>query len=154
MPAFNGFDFGAPKLAQKLRDFSVAWDEIRRNAGEPSSPNFYPNLDDDPLLAPDAPEDREALLKRYLIAEDFTLEKSIERLESTLRFRRDWDVIAMHQPGAAKRILTEECNPGSGVFHRHWLVDKGGGANAVARLVLCSSDNTPVAALARCCFHM
>ena len=82
VPAFNGFDFGAPKLAQKLRDFSVAWDEIRRNAGEPSSPNFYPNLDDDPLLTPDAPEDA-ALLKRYLIAET-TLEKSIEhRVDAT-----------------------------------------------------------------------
>eukprot|EP00946_MAST-07B_sp_MAST-7B-sp1_P004773 g4773.t1 len=143
VPAFNGFDFGAPKLAQKLRDFSVAWDEIRRNAGEPSSPNFYPNLDDDPLLTPDAPEDREALLKRYLIAEDFTLEKSIERLESTLRFRRDWDVIAMHQPGAAKRILTEECNPGcEAYFTDTGYVDKGGAPMLVARLVLCSSDNT------------
>ena len=69
VPAFNGFDFAAPKLAAKLREFSIAWDAIRKDAlsGDPTRPNHYPNLDDDPLLTPTAPEDREALLKRYLI---------------------------------------------------------------------------------------
>ena len=145
VPAFNAFDFATPKLAAKLRAFSVAWDATRADAlaGDGSHPNHYPNLMDDPLLTPAAAEDREALLKRYLIAEDFALAKSIERLEATLRFRRDWDVIALHQPGAARRVLTEECNPGCEAYFTHTeYTDKGGAPLLVARLVLCSSDNT------------
>ena len=144
VPLFNGVNFATPTLAGKLSRFSSAWEQVRANAlSDTSHINYYPNLGDDPLLSPQAPEDREALLKRYLIAEDFHLEKSIERLESTLRFRRDWDVIAMHKPGAARRILTEECNPGAEAYFTDTLhVDKTGAPMLVARLVLCSSDNT------------
>ena len=37
--------------------------------------------------------DREALLKRYLIATDLEVEKAAKRLADTIAWRRDWYVI-------------------------------------------------------------
>jgi hypothetical protein len=85
----------------------------------------YPGIDRDPYLSPPWPEgaDRnspnpnsELLLKRFLVATDLRVDEACERLRSTIRWRRDWDVLAYYEQDAAQRFMSEASNPGAEVY--------------------------------------
>ena len=51
------------------------------------------------------------MLKRYLIAEDFKVDKAAARLKATLLFRERFRILDFYRPGA-EGVMTEEGNPG------------------------------------------
>ena len=103
VPDFNGHSFLDKDRPAKLVELAARWAEIR---SAPDNTEAHPRLDVDPILSPATEEDREALLKRYLIAEDFNVGKAATRLESTLRFRGQFRVLDFYDK-AAEDVMDE-----------------------------------------------
>eukprot|EP00928_Gymnodinium_smaydae_P044089 TRINITY_DN29436_c0_g1_i1.p1 TRINITY_DN29436_c0_g1~~TRINITY_DN29436_c0_g1_i1.p1 ORF type:complete len:360 (+),score=47.65 TRINITY_DN29436_c0_g1_i1:139-1218(+) len=135
VPHFNGFDFTEDDRAKKVDELRSLYNVIRCQSD-------YTRIEDDPILSPLAPEDQEALLKRYLIAEDFVVSKAAERLECTVAFRKQWNVLEFHEADVAAQLLPEAANPGAeAYFVDSLLSDKDGAPYIVARLKLCNTHN-------------
>ncbi|CAE7237081.1 kif7, partial [Symbiodinium natans] len=95
------------------------------------------DVDRDPLLALDPPN----LLRRYLIAEDWDVDKAAERLRSTIAWRRDWRVMEYYQPGRAQYLYDESTNPGSEMYFGDSLhFDRSGRPYMVGRFRLCNAE--------------
>ena len=116
------FRYFRDKLLSLRRLFAKLRDEERAS---------YPGIDRDPYLSPPWPEgaDRrlpnpnsELLLKRFLVACDLHVEEACERLRSTIRWRRDWDVLAYYEQDAAQRFMSAAGNPGAEVYISDSLV--------------------------------
>ena len=157
---FNGIDFGAgnPKAVDALAEVSKRYPEMVDEAER----GCYPAIRDDPYLWPPAPlHDQEqehvsngiqdstrdnvnmdALLKRYLIAENLNAAKALVRLQKTIEWRAEWDIMAMRAPGAAEKFLSGKASPGAeAYFVDSGLTDKTGTPYLVGRLCVCSSEN-------------
>ena len=132
VPNFNGVNFA--KKARKVHELAKRWFEIRSRVE-------YPDLERDPIMSPEQEEDKEALLKRYLIAENFNVEKAAQRMEDTLRFRKRLNILEFYEDGAGRRICTQEENPGcESYFVDSGLVAKDGSPLIIGRLRLCCEE--------------
>ena len=136
---FNGIDFSTPAAVKALQLVSSKYDELIEDAES----SYYPSIKSDVVMYPPPPsENRDALLKRYLIAENMNALKALERLKKTMAFRSEWGVIKFHAKGAAAKILPYDANPGSeAYFVDSGLEDKTGTPYLVGRLCVCSSEN-------------
>ena len=114
VPVYNGVNFLEKNRASGVHELRGLWEKIRAR-------NDYPDIEKDPILSPLANEDKEALLKRYLIAENFKVGKAAERMEDTLRFRKRLNILEFYEDGAGRRICSEEGNPGC----ESYFVDSG-----------------------------
>ena len=92
-------------------------------------------------MSPREPIDGDALLKRYLIAEEFNVAKATERLSATVRWRCHWRVLEYESPGAARRLFEPATNPGSEMYFADiGLRDKHGRPALVGRLRMCNAS--------------
>ncbi|CAJ1455760.1 unnamed protein product, partial [Effrenium voratum] len=95
------------------------------------------DVDADPMLTLDVP----GLLRRYLIAEDWNVDKAEQRLQSTISFRRKWQILEYYKPGAAKHLYEEASNPGSEMYFADSLhKDLQGRPYMVGRVDLCNGE--------------
>lgn len=86
--------------------------------------------------------DPEALVCRYLIAEDNDVALATKRLRETIAWRREWRVLEYHEPGAAQRLYPEAINPGSEMyFADSGRKDRKGQPFMVGRLRLANAEN-------------
>ncbi|CAJ1361967.1 unnamed protein product, partial [Effrenium voratum] len=95
------------------------------------------DVDADPMLTLDVP----GLLRRYLIAEDWNVDKAEQRLQSTISFRRKWQILEYYKTGAAKHLYEEASNPGSEMYFADSLhKDLQGRPYMVGRVDLCNGE--------------
>jgi len=101
-----------------------------------------------------APHDLDMTLLRYLKVARSTLSKrdkhstpklvalALQRLLSTLQYRREYDVLSMHAPGAARKILHHDTNPGACLYAADaGLVDRKGNPALIGRLGLMIAED-------------
>ena len=140
VPLFNGVNFEAdPQNIQKIHELKERWHAIRKQV---SLEHSYDQLESDPILSPATPQDKEALLKRFLLAEDFHVAKAAERLRSTLVFRKRFNILQFYRLNAGTLLLKDSHNPGAeAYFVDSGCVDKEGAPVLVGKMQLCSNDN-------------
>jgi len=137
VPIFNDCDFNLSNRPILLDQLRKRWNEIRS-----TSMTIYPDINSDPILTPNSPEDKEALLKRYLLAEEFDVTKAAERLLATLKFRKRFNFLQFYLPGAGSKTLTDSENPGAeAYFVDSCCVDKSGAPVLIGKMKLRSNDN-------------
>jgi len=101
-----------------------------------------------------APHDLEMTLLRYLQVARSSLSKhskedepkiaevALARIQATLHFRQDYDVLAMHAPGMARKIMYHDTNPGACLYAADaGLTDKQGRPALIGRLGLIIDDH-------------
>jgi hypothetical protein len=137
VPEFNGVNFNDKDHALKLHELSQHWQTIRAN-----NASAYPRLMEDPYLSPTSPQDQEALLKRFLLAEEYNVPKAADRLRATLLFRKRFNMLQFYLPGSGAKTLSERLNPGAeAYFVDSCCVDKEGAPVLIGKVKLCSNDN-------------
>jgi hypothetical protein len=130
---FNGVDLSSAGAQRKLAWLRDAYEGIRAELG------CCYDIDSDPYLSPPAAEDREALLMRYLIAEELAEEKAADRLRRTVLWRMRWNVMAYYENGSADRLFS--ASGAEMYFCESGMVDREGCPFLVGRLFLCNSAN-------------
>ena len=130
---FNGIDFSSKGSQEQLTRLRDAYQSI---CAELSS--LY-DVEADPYLRPSAAEDREALLMRYLIAEEMVAEKAADRLRRTILWRQKWNTMAYYEPGCADRLFST--TGAEMYFCESGMVDREGCPYLIGRLYLCNSAN-------------
>ena len=137
VPIFNDVDFNQDNRPELLHQLNTKWQTIRTD-----SASIYPELQQDPTLSPTTPEDQEALLKRYLLAEEFDVDKAAIRLLATLKFRKQFNFLQFYEPGSGAKVLSNALNPGAeAYFVDSCSIDKTGAPILIGKLLLTSNDN-------------
>lgn len=86
--------------------------------------------------------DVQGLLRRYLLGARLDVEAALERLRATAEWRRDWDVLAYYEPGAARQLFDEASNPGAEMYFADALgTDREGRPYVAGRLRFANSEN-------------
>lgn len=98
----------------------------------------YPNLARDPFFSADL----EGLLQRYLIAAKMDVEEALSRMRATAEWRRDWNVLEYYEPGMARRLFSEQTNPGAEMYFADSLqTDRLGRPYVAGRLLFANAEN-------------
>lgn len=116
-------DVSKPEVSKPVND-DRDLDELRKLWLEQIKPRFEPLASADPFLSP---PDVDNLLLRFLDAErgapgpkrqsgDEVVQRTAKRLEATAAFRRDYDTISFHKPGAARTHMMHASNAGASVY--------------------------------------
>jgi hypothetical protein len=147
LPELNVDDFaGLP--ATMLDELRVRWHgEIRLRAVAAGYP-----IDLDPVLSPTNPADLDALLLRYLRAERHAypprqslspaqcarvVANAVQRLNSTVDYRIEYDIVAFYRRGAARDLIFHDRNPGACLyFADRGVVDREGRTVLIGRFGL------------------
>lgn len=126
--------FSSPEREATLQSLEARWADAFQELGLEA----YPAIASDPFFTTDTP----GLLRRYLLATGFDVEEALVRLQDTARWRRDWDVLAYHEPGAASTLFAEESNPGSEMYFADSLsFDKSGRPFVAGRMKFANAEN-------------
>jgi len=96
-------DWSSPALVESQRQLLQKFDELVQEAEK----TYYKNIREDTYLT-----HREFLIRRYLPAADWNMAEAERRILSTLKFRAEFNILSMHEEGAADRIMSCEHNPG------------------------------------------
>jgi len=85
---------------------------------------------------------RSSLSKRYKEDDHKIAEVALQRIRSTLQYRNNYDVLAMHAPGMARKIMYHDTNPGACLYAADsGLTDKKGRPALIGRLGLMIDEN-------------
>mmetsp|Transcript_53811 Transcript_53811/g.143187 ORF Transcript_53811/g.143187 Transcript_53811/m.143187 type:complete len:450 (+) Transcript_53811:2-1351(+) len=96
-------DWTSPALVESQRQLLQKFDELVQEAER----SYYKNIREDTYLT-----HREFLVRRYLPASDWNIVEAERRILATLKFRAEFNILSMHEQGAAERIMSCEHNPG------------------------------------------
>lgn len=126
-------EFETPSRQSCLRDLQIRWqkhvDQLR---------GTYPQIDVDPFFVTDL----QGLLRRYLIAARFDVDEALSRLQATVQWRREWDVLSYYQPGVARELFSEVSNPGAEMYFADSLaLDRWGRPYMAGRLRFANAEN-------------
>jgi len=85
---------------------------------------------------------RSSLSRREKEDDHKLVEAALERIRSTLKYRKDYDVLAMHAPGMARKIMYHDTNPGACLYAADaGLTDKKGRPALIGRLGLMINED-------------
>ncbi|KAL7551121.1 hypothetical protein ACHAWF_014320 [Thalassiosira exigua] len=141
-------------LEDALALLRPAFESLRTTSGEDGG--VFP---EDPIFgtydaAGVAPHDVEMTLIRYLRAARASSSKrdrvdarkvadeALDRIRKTLEYRREYDVLSMHAPGMARKLMLHDTNPGACMYLADaGVVDKKDQPVLVGRLGLMMSED-------------
>lgn len=127
-------EFRCPERQDLLAELERRWAEASKALRE----GAYPEIERDPFFTIDA----QGLLRRYLLAARFDIDEAVLRLRSTAQWRREWDVLAYYEPGAAMAAFAEDPNPGAEMYFADSLgTDAKGRPYLAGRLRFANSEN-------------
>ena len=87
--------------------------ELRAIWLEEIRPRFLPGVALDPFLSPPDVND---VLRRFLDADRGSVQLAAERLERTAEFRKEYDCVAYHRQGMARKLWMHASNAGACVY--------------------------------------